>query len=288
MPEPINDLAAFEDCDIEVVVRDEVKLAMSRYQHQAHPCAILLAGQPGAGKTELSSMLSSEMAGDVAFINGDDYRRYHPHRRQLYQEFGSDSVRMTSPFSNAVTERLIEELSDLHFNLVIEGTGRTVQVPKSTAELLTSKGYTVDMAVIAARPEVSLISTLLRFYRMNEGGTIPRATAISAHDDIVAALPGNLDVLNSLPCISRLSIWDRELELLFDSSLDIGLPSEVLLGYWHSSWADEEFQNAKAAIEILREKEQHSQLGQGNAIDELAQRIEAAEMKGPALDMTTM
>ena len=99
---------------------------------------------------------------------------------------------MTSPFSNAVTERLIEELSDLHFNLVIEGTGRTVQVPKSTVELLTTKGYTVDMAVITARPEVSLISTLLRFYQMNEGGTIPRATALSAHDDIVPRCPATL------------------------------------------------------------------------------------------------
>ena len=147
---------------------------------------------------------------------------------------------MTSPFSNAVTKRSIEALSDLHFNLVIEGTGRTVHVPKATAELLTSKGYTMDVAVIATRPEVSLISTLLRFYRMNEGGTVPRATAISAYDHIVAVLPDNLDVLNSLSCISRLSIWNRELELLFDSSLDIGLPSEILSGYWHSSWAQEE------------------------------------------------
>ena len=82
MLEDANSLASFEAHDVEAVVQDEVKLAMSRYQRQASPRAILLAGQPGAGKTELSAMLSSEMAGDVAFINGDDYRRYHPHRRQ--------------------------------------------------------------------------------------------------------------------------------------------------------------------------------------------------------------
>lgn len=105
MPENANSIAAFTSCDVETVVQDEVKLAISRYQCQASPRAILLVGQPGAGKTELSSMLSSEMAGDVAFINGDDYRRYHPHRRQLYQKFGADSVGMLSPFSNAVTER---------------------------------------------------------------------------------------------------------------------------------------------------------------------------------------
>lgn len=285
MPEDVSSLAAFEDLDVETVVQDEVKLAMSRYQRQAHPRAILLAGQPGAGKTELSSMLSSEMAGDVAFINGDDYRRYHPHRRQLYQKFGADSAGMLSPFSNAVTERLIKKLSVHRMNLVIEGTGRTVEVPKTTAELLTAAGYTVDMAVIAARPEISLISTLLRFYQMEEGGTIPRATAISAHDNVVAVLPGNLDALALLPCISRLSIWDRDLQRLFDSTVDVGPPSEVLAGYWNSPWASEEIQRALDDIDNLRKKEECSQLGQGNAIDELARRIEVVLLETPKFCM---
>lgn len=285
MPEDISGLAAFEDLDVETVVQDEVKLAMSRYQRQAHPRAILLAGQPGAGKTELSSMLSSEMAGDVAFINGDDYRRYHPHRRQLYQKFGADSAGMLSPFSNAVTERLIKKLSGHRMNLVIEGTGRTVEVPKTTAELLTAAGYTVDMAVIAARPEISLISTLLRFYQMEEGGTIPRATAISTHDNVVAVLPGNLDALALLPCISRLSIWDRDLQRLFDSTVDVGPPSEVLAGYWNSPWASEEIQRALDDIDNLRKKEERSQLGQGNAIDELARRIEVVLLETPKFCM---
>ena len=274
MPEDVSGLAAFEDRDVEAVVQDEVKLAMSRYQRQAHPRAILLAGQPGAGKTELSSMLSSEMAGDVAFINGDDYRRYHPYRRQLYQKFGADSVGMLSPFSNTVTERLIKELSGHRLNLIIEGTGRTVEVPKTTAENLASEGYAVEMAVIAARPEISLISTLLRFYQMEESGTIPRAMAISAHDNVVAVLPGNLDELVSLPSISRLSIWNRDLQLLFDSDVDMGLPSEALTDHWNSPWASEEIQRALDNIDHLREKEQCHQLGQGSAIDELARRIE--------------
>lgn len=107
----IDSLAAFEARDVEAVVQNEAKLAMSRYQCQASPRAILLAGQPGAGKTELSSMLSSEMTGDIAFINRDDYRRYHPHRRQLYQKFGTDSVGMIFPFPNAVAEQLIAALA---------------------------------------------------------------------------------------------------------------------------------------------------------------------------------
>lgn len=285
MPENINGLAAFENRHVEAIVQNEVRLAMSRYRYQASPRAILLAGQPGAGKTELSSMLSLEMDGNVAFVNGDDYRRYHPYRRQLYQKFGADSVGMLSPFSNAVTEQLIVALSDHRFNLIIEGTGRTIEVPKTTAEYLTSAGYAVEMAVIATRPEISLISTLLRFYHMEESGTIPRATATSAHDNIVAVLPGNLDVLVSLPCISQLSIWNRDLQRLFDSNIDMVLPSTVLTDYWKSPWTFEEIQSAHDDIDYLRKMEQHHQLGQKTAIDELARRVEAVLPETPAFGM---
>ena len=176
-------LSAFSDGDVTSVVESETDLALSRFRSQERPRAVLLAGQPGAGKTRLSSLAVSLMDGNAAFINADDYRHYHPGYRALYTEFGSDYVALTGAFSGAVTERLIQRLSEHHLNLVVEGTGRTVEVPRHTAELLTAKGYAVELGVIAARPEVSLCSTLLRFYQMNEGGTIPRSTAVPAHDE---------------------------------------------------------------------------------------------------------
>ena len=289
MLEHSNSLARFEDQDVEDVVREELNHAVAKYQARLHPVAILLAGQPGAGKTELSSMLIHGLEGKAVFINGDDYRRFHPHYRELYREFGPDSVQMLSPFSNRVTERLIDEFSDCNVNMVIEGTGRTVKVPQSTAELLTGKGYTVEMAVIAVKPEISLISTLRRFYQMNERGTIPRATAIGVHDAIVDVLPGNLDQLNQLPSIVRLTIWDREMTLLFDSRANVDLlPSEVLRKSWYRTWTAEELQQAKRDIRGLWKQERQSRLGQGPAIDELAQRIDAVEKQIQALGQTML
>lgn len=276
MPDRYEELSSFREEDVEAFLREEITLDQSRYQQHQHPSAILLAGQPGAGKTELSTMMLSMLNGDAAFINGDDYRRYHPNYRKLYTELGSDSVQMTSKFSAAITEGLIARLSDLHLNLVIEGTGRTVEVPQATAEQLTANGYAVEMAVIAARPEISLISTLLRFYQMNEGGTIPRATALEAHDKVVTALPSNLDTLLSRSCFNRMRIWDRELTLLYDSFVDKNLPSEVLLQYWHGVWSIDEIRSAQALIAVLREKEQASKLGQETAICEIERRIHAA------------
>lgn len=268
------ELAAFTEADVSALLEDDTFLGTERYHAHTNPKAILLAGQPGAGKTELSSMMALTLGGDAAFINGDDYRRYHPNYRKLFSLYGSDAVNLISPFSNTVVERMIEEFSDRHFHLVIEGTGRTVDVPRATAELLSKKGYTVELSAISVRPEISLISTLLRFYKMNESGTIPRATAAAAHDLVVQQLPGNLDILSHVSAISRLTIWNREQVLLFDSKIDRCTPSSVLLEHWNSPWLEEEIQSAEKSIALLREKEHFSRLGQEDVIDELEQRIQ--------------
>lgn len=276
MPDSRDSLSAFSQADVERVMETEAVLALSRFHSQERPRAVLLAGQPGAGKTRLSSLAVSLMDGDAAFINADDYRRYHPNYRMLYARYGSDYVALTGAFSGAVTERLIRRLSDHRLNLVVEGTGRTVDVPRRTAELLAAKGYTVELGVIAARPEVSLCSTLLRFHQMNEGGTIPRSTAVTAHDEIVAALPGNLDALTALPCISRLRVWDRELALVHDSAERSDSPSAALLGYWRRPWTAEELEGVWEQVRYLRKQEVRYSLGQGLVIEELAQRLSSA------------
>ncbi|MFU0788169.1 MAG: UDP-N-acetylglucosamine kinase [Enterococcus gilvus] len=48
-----------------------------------------------------------------------------------------------------MTEALISRLSDQGYNLVIEGTGRTTDVPIQTATMLQSKGYETKMYVTA-------------------------------------------------------------------------------------------------------------------------------------------
>ena len=109
---------------------------------------------------------------------------------------------------------------------------------------------------------------------MSGGGTIPRSTALKAHDNVVAALPGNLDVLISLPCISAIRIWDRELDLLFDRNVDEGHPSERLTGYWNSPWSKSEMDAICRQLDMLRQDETLWALDQGTVLEELVQRVE--------------
>ena len=273
MDKRCSNIADYKPDDVERVVVSELD-EIEKHSSHSQPTAILLAGQPGAGKTGLSSMLVKMFQNDVYLINADEYRRYHPNYQNLYRQYGADSVQMTGAFSGAVTERLIQEASGHKINLIIEGTGRTTEVPHRTAALLMGKGYQVELAVMATRPELSLCSTLLRFYEMNEGGTVPRATAASAHDHVVDVLPDNLDTLIKDPVISKIAIWNRELDLLYSNENSDVPPSQVLRSYWCHTWSNEEVENIKSAISLLRRKEQQYSLGQGATIDELEKRIQ--------------
>ncbi|WP_238989689.1 zeta toxin family protein [Staphylococcus sp. MI 10-1553] len=80
----------------------------------------------------------------------------------------------------------------------MEGTLRTVEVPRRTAVSLKSKGYQVELSLIATKPYLSYLSTLLRY---EQNYTIfpksARASPKEYHDNIVNNLVRNLNILEN-------------------------------------------------------------------------------------------
>lgn len=205
-----------------------------------------------AGKTVLSAYVAQQLQGNVILINGDEYRRYHPNYKLLYHLYGTDIAAITSKFASAVVEKSIARLSDLRHNLIIEGTGRTYEVPQRTGDLLAHKGYKVELYVIAAKPEMSLLSTIKRFCAMADRNTVPRATAIDAHDVVVKNLPENLNRLSELSYISRIKIMDRDATLLYDSAYTQELHGDVLKGFWNTPYETDEISSLWGQVRQLQ------------------------------------
>lgn len=236
--------------DVFKTVEREVSLITTRYSSHSLPKAYLLAGQPGAGKTLLSAYIARRYDGDIVLLNADEYKRYFPKYHDLIALNGNITDE-TAKFAGEVIEELIDKLSDSHVNLIVEGTGRTIEVPQKTAEKLWSNGYKVELYVIAARPELSFGSTLLRYCKMLQKGMTPRATPAEAHDHIVSVLPKNLDALVTFPAISCVTIIDRGLNVLFKSSSDTACPSAALRKYWISPWCEDEIKFAEEVMLTL-------------------------------------
>ena len=189
------------------------------------PIAILLGGQSGAGKTTIHRIKQKEFQGNIVIIDGDSFRSQHPHYLELQQKYGKDSVEYTKDFAGKMVESLVTELSHLEYNLLIEGTLRTVGVPKKTAQLLKNKGYEVQLALIATKPKLSYLSTLIRYEELY---AIARATPKEHHDFIVNHLVDNTRKLEELAIFERIQIYQRDRSCVYDSGTDEGSAADVL------------------------------------------------------------
>ena len=89
----------------------------------------------------MRSAILEETQGNVIVIDNDTFKQQHPNFDELAKLYEKDVVKHVTPYSNRMTEAIISRLSDQGYNLVIEGTGRTTDVPIQTATMLQAKGY---------------------------------------------------------------------------------------------------------------------------------------------------
>lgn len=221
----------------------------------SQPTAYILGGQPGAGKTTIQKILAKD-DNNIFIINADSYRQYHPHFYEIQSIYGNDSPKYTQPFINEVTEKLIDDLSDRKYNLLIEGTLRTSEVPIKTAQRLKYKGYRVELCVMAVKPEISFESTILRYENALLFGEIPRATSKEHHDLVVDKIANNLDTIYNSNIFDCIKIFTRNKGCIYSSNLSKQKPSEIEKNIILGKWSDFEKENLIEIIQSIRELKQ--------------------------------
>ncbi len=236
-------LEEFSQDDFDLALKRTIRSLTRGKTASISPKAILLGGQSGAGKTTIHRIKQKEFQGNIIIIDGDSYRPLHPNYLALQEEYGKDSVDYTKGFAGKVVEHLVDELSKQGYHLLIEGTLRTAEVPRKIAQLLKLRGYQVSLALIATKPELSYISTLIRYeevYAVKPSQA--RATPKEHHDGIVEHLVDNLRELETDKLFDQIQIYQRDRTCVYDSEMDDGPAAEVLLECLFGKWnkVDEE------------------------------------------------
>ncbi|EFX59401.1 MULTISPECIES: type II toxin-antitoxin system toxin PezT [Streptococcus] len=244
----------YTDSEFKHALARNLRSLTRRKKSSKQPIAILLGGQSGAGKTTIHRIKQKEFQGNIVIIDGDSFRSQHPHYLELQQEYGKDSVEYTKDFAGKMVESLVRELSHLGYNLLIEGTLRTIDVPKKTAQLLKNKGYEVQLDLIATKPELSYLSTLIRYeelYSINP--TQARATPKEHHDGIVEHLVDNLRELENDKLFDRIQIYQRDRTCIYDSETDEISVTTVLQECLFGKWSNVEKEMLKSGEERLKD-----------------------------------
>ncbi|MBQ9020434.1 MAG: zeta toxin family protein [Eggerthellaceae bacterium] len=250
--------AAFEGALQEIISSILVNTQLSCVDD---PRAILLGGQSGAGKTTLHLVYKKKLQGNIIVINGDEYRKLHPHFAEIQKRYGLDAPAHTAKWAGAMVEALIDAFSAEGYNLIVEGTLRTSSAPLKTADLLRSRGYDVSLALMAVKPEISLVSCQIRYEQMRIAGTTPRAVDPAHHAKIVEDIVENLATLERSGVFSSVSLYNRAGVCLFalnysdETAVQDAPASQVLQDALFGPWTEEErthYENLQAQLLALQ------------------------------------
>lgn len=180
---------------------------------QEKKCVIFLGGQPGSGKSYFYTQ--DDSLHNYVFINGDKYRKYHPHYQEIIEYDLTSMAEFTQPFSNRCVEQLINDLSDDGYNLIIEGTLRNPDVPIGTCNKLKSKGYETNLYVLAVDAVSAWDATINRAKMVSEIGEEPRVVPLDKYNYIVNHLVPNLEIIESENCFDSIRVVNRDNLVLY-------------------------------------------------------------------------
>lgn len=223
------------------------------------PSAYILGGQPGAGKSMLTEFLRvNKLDNNSIVINGDDFRRFHPEASALYEQYGADASRYTGEFASYITEKAIARASEERYNLIIEGTFRTAEIPLQTLNRLQNKGYRTGVAIITIPAETSWASVNERYQEQLAAGLEARMTPRSHHDLVVDRLAKNAETVYRQGNVNEFLVFNRE-KMLFDSNIHSESPQPIINNELNrlseSVLSPENFQALESFKETLNEKD---------------------------------
>lgn len=190
----------------------------------ADPTAVILGGQPGAGKTALLEPAEKDLRaiGPTVVINGDDLRSFHPDYSRLQKTDPENAAQLTNHDSGRWVEKLIAEGIERRVNLVIESTMRNPDVFAATSQRLLDAGYSVEARAIAVNERLSWQGVHTRYEGMIEKETLPRFTVREAHDAGVNGMLKTLTRIEEEKLADRVLIGTRGGQVIYDNRIENG------------------------------------------------------------------
>ena len=240
----MNNEKNYTDEEFQKAFQQILNYYKSRYSSQKNPKAFLLGGQPGAGKSGLENMIN--IKDEYLSISGDDYRKFHPLYKQLNKIYGKESSKYTQRWAGEITEKLIDVLSKEKYNLIIEGTLRTAELPLKEANRFKKAGYEVELNVVVVKPEKSRLGTLQRYEEMIADKKIPRMTPKEHHDLVVNNIGNNLEIIYNSKAFDNIKLFDRKNHLLYNYKEGPNInPKNILEKEFNREWKKEEIEEFK-------------------------------------------
>lgn len=208
----------------------DVILPESRFDQatsQPMPRAIILAGQPGAGKGGLARAVEFELSDDVVKVDPDELRGAHPDVRNLRQQHPYTWAGHTHEDASQWAKELRAAAIDGRRNLILDTTLGNGDSAVALIKDLQANGYEVEIRGVVAHRLESELGVDGRFSDSLETKGFGRYVPEDVRKHVYDALPGNLDKVQAETGV-QIRLYGREGAQVYDSHSDSRLPGAAL------------------------------------------------------------
>jgi len=189
---------------------------------QKIPTFLLIAAQPGAGKTGLADASKSYLRerGGYVRIDADRMREALPYYPELARQDPLNASARSQQDAGLCVQELRKLAVEEKRNVMEEGTFRSPDDAERFVLALKNAGNRVELRILAVPPEQSRLGIYQRYEQQIEGGIVPRNVKDAYHDDAVAGLRQTIVRVEGL--VDRCTVYNREGDVLHDSLKDKG------------------------------------------------------------------
>ncbi|MBT1164655.1 zeta toxin family protein [Bifidobacterium felsineum] len=195
----------------------------------AKPTTVYLGGQPGAGKSRTRAAIA-EQYGEIAQIDPDVLRTFHPAFKTLEHDDPSHMAEYTNPFAGAMVDRSVAFCKKNGIDYIIEGTWRNPEAMATWMKRDHDAGRKVHAVAMAVPPALSAASTEARYFDARHKNSPARWTNIDYFSPLNRDMP---DFVRAVACnrlTDRFTVADRT--GLIPESDRRGNRTRLALPYW--------------------------------------------------------
>lgn len=149
--ESLEDIQRFSEEEMHSLFDQVIWPAMTKGKTggQSNPTAFIIAGQPGSGKTRMSSMIIEEYNGDIIQSMSDNFRGFHPRAKEVLKKYGHYCSYFSTKEGKYLSDLAMRRAAEEKYHILQEGSLDDSAHTMALISYLKGKGYTIRVLLRA-------------------------------------------------------------------------------------------------------------------------------------------
>lgn len=191
--------------------REHAEAALSATTASSQPTLIIIAGQPGAGKSLLAgaALRGFEGEGGAVLVDIDELRTSHPGYAALQQGDDRRAAGRVQDDAGRWGDELLEDARMGRRNIVLDGTLKSPDKAEALCRHFRAQGYRIELRAMATPAEESRLAIYRRYENMKAKGRPGRWVPADVHDPAFNGVSASMRRLDAGGLVDRIEVHGR-------------------------------------------------------------------------------